>query len=120
MSDPIGSRRTFERLPGGGYVLALVDDGVRVEARICAVNHDASRRGCHHLAWHGARRPACSDLNLSSQTARTSRGEVHRRTGAYQGCRFDWQDVIDDFCVRVIEAERNATPTQSSWTMPRG
>jgi hypothetical protein len=30
---PIGDRRAFDRLPGGGYAYTLIDDLVRVEVR---------------------------------------------------------------------------------------
>ncbi len=115
--EAIGNRRAFEPLPGGGYVLALVDDGVRIEVR------DLHRRDHALIAevtilaeWAGVplingRRAITSALqNLSSQTARNTlakhcalRGKTFEKDG---GDVFGWAEKIDDACVRVIEAER--------------
>ena len=75
MSEPVGDRRSLERLPGGGYVYALLDEGVRIEVRHL-------RRSFQQLHaevdvccdWAGAARHGHSlhlaDVNLSRQSER--------------------------------------------------
>lgn len=107
--------RLFLELPGGGYVLTSPDEGVRIEVRHL-------RRAFHQLHgevdvtcdWsdamtsNGQRSLSCADLNLSSQTTRAARATYcGQRTKSRQD--FDWPGLIDDFCQRVIQAERQTT-----------
>jgi hypothetical protein len=114
----IGDRRTFARLPGGGYVYTLLDEGVRIEVR-----HLRRAWGAMHAEvdvqceWAGAMRHglslSCADLNLSLQTARTtlgkhcaarSRSEAGVKDG--EAPQFDWTGVIDAVCIETLRAER--------------
>ena len=111
--EPIGNRRNFTDLPGGGYALTFIDEGVRVEVRHL-------RRERHQLFgeidvqcdWAGARSfegsLSCADLNLSSQTARDARGK-YCAARARVDSQFDWAGVIDEMCRRVITAEEEGT-----------
>jgi hypothetical protein len=113
-----GNRRTFARLPGGGYVYTLLDEGVRVEVR-----HLRRAWGAMHAEvdvqceWAGALRHglslSCADLNLSLQDARVklanycarrSRSEEH--VPRDEQPQFDWVGVIDAACIQTLQAER--------------
>jgi hypothetical protein len=114
--EPVGNRRTFQRLPGGGYVLDWVDEAVSVEVRFL-------RRSWHRLygeadvkcEWASVASRAlnhsisCADLELSSQAAREARAKYcERRAGGKPG-EFDWIGLVDEACRRVIEVERTST-----------
>jgi hypothetical protein len=113
--EPIGNRKTFEPLPGGGYAFTLIDDAVRVEFRHL-------RRESRQLFaevdvlcdWAGTKKNddgslSRADLNLSSQTARVGRGKHCAVRANSKLDDFDWPGVIDEGCCRVIEAERTGT-----------
>ena len=107
---PVGNRQTFDRLPGGGYVFALPDDGVRVELRqLRREHHQLHAEVDVRYEWAGAKRIACSDLNLSSQSARLSRAKYRAERARTKPDDFDWIGTIDDACVRTIDAERNGS-----------
>lgn len=113
MSDPIGSRQAFETLAGGGYVLTLLDEGVRVEVR------HVRRRGpelhgevevwCDWAGVHtfgGTGSLSCADMNLSSQPAREARARYCSARARSRPQDFDWIGAIDAVCRRVIAADR--------------
>jgi hypothetical protein len=111
--ESIGNRRRFDRLPGGGYALALIDDGVRIEIRYL-------RRRWQQLygeidvqcEWKDIRHfegsLSCGDLNLSSPDAIESRGKHCAKRAKARPEDVDWWvDILDEACRRVIQAERN-------------
>lgn len=105
-------RTTFDRLPGGGYVYALPEHGVRIELRYLR------RKDGHQLHaevdvqcnWPAARRHegslSCADLNLSSQPARRSLGKYCAERAKTREEDFDWQGHVDAASLFTIRAER--------------
>ena len=78
--EPVGNRRRFEPLPGGGYRLSLIDDAVHVEVRhLRRERHQLFGEMDVRCEWAGASvyngSVSCADLNLSSQSARDARGK---------------------------------------------
>jgi hypothetical protein len=109
-TEPIGNRRSIDRLPGGGYVYTLVDDAITIEARY--LHRD---RGLHaeldvRCAWAGVRTHqgslSCADLNLSSQPARRALAKYCAERANTKPEDFDWQGVLDAACLSVIQADR--------------
>jgi hypothetical protein len=103
---------TFKKLPGGGYVLELPDDAVRLELRHL-------RRQWHHLhceidvrcEWAGARTflgslVCTTDVDLSSQASRKGIAKHCEQRAHAQPEDFDWQWAIDAAATMAIEAER--------------
>lgn len=108
---PIGDRRTFEKLAGGGYAYVLVDDAVRVELRYLRREHGHLHAEADvKCEWAGALRHgdslSCADLNLSSQSARRSLGKYCAERAKTRPDDFDWMGAIDAACLEVIRAER--------------
>jgi hypothetical protein len=106
------SQRTFTRLPGDGYAL-LDGEGVRVEVRhLRREHHQLYAEVDVQCDWAGAQRIggslSCSDLNLSSQTARSGRAKYCAERARSRAGEFDWTGMIDDACQRVIVAERES------------
>jgi hypothetical protein len=109
--------RIFVRPRGGGYALTDVPGDVRVEIRHL-------RRSYHQLhgevdvqcGWHGAltlgenRSVFCADVNLSSQQARSSCAKYCEARAQSKPGEFDWPGLIDDACLRTIQAERESAP----------
>ena len=110
-AEPVGNRRSFDRLPGGGYAYTLIDDAVRVEVRYVRREWRQLHAEVDVLCdWAGAQRHNSSlsraDLNLSSQPARKAlAGYCTERAHTKKG-DFDWQGVIDAACIEVIAADR--------------
>jgi hypothetical protein len=108
---PIGDRRTFQKLPGGGYIYKLVDDGVAIEVRylrrIAGQLHAELDVRCE---WAGAQhrdgRLSCADLNLSSQPARRGLAKYCAERARTKPNDFDWMGVIDAACIETIQADR--------------
>lgn len=108
------SARVLERLPGDGYVLHLDNEGVQLEARHL-------RRERYQLYgeldircnWFGARTYngslSCGDMNFSSQTARSGRAKYCAARARTKDGEFDWEGVLDEFSLRVIQAERETS-----------
>jgi hypothetical protein len=110
----VGNRRLFQPLPGGGYALTLLDDGVRIEIRhLRRERHQLHGEVDVQCEWAGARTfegsLSCADLNLSSQSARDARGKYCAARARTKSEEFDWCGALDEACRRVIEAERNGT-----------
>jgi hypothetical protein len=102
----------FTNLPGGGYVLELGDDAVRIELRHL-------RRQWHHLhgeidvrcEWAGARTflgslVCTTDVDLSSQSSRRGIAKHCAERAQTKAEDFDWQWAIDAAANMAIEAER--------------
>jgi hypothetical protein len=102
---------TFARLPGGGYLLDLTREAVRLEIRHL-------RRERQQLVgelnvrcdWAGARTSygslACTDINLSSLTTRRAIAKHCADRARTKPDDFDWQWPIDTLAQLTIEAER--------------
>lgn len=115
MSEPIGNRRTFGRLPGGGYVFTLIDEPLTVEVR-----HLRRERQLLHAEvdvrcpWVGVVTHkgslSCADLNLSSQTARKTLANYCAERAHTKKDEFDWMGVIDATCLLVLQAEKDGLP----------
>jgi hypothetical protein len=116
--QPVGNRRQFGPLPGGGFMLDLRDDGVRIELR-------QVRRERHRLfaqvsvvcEWADAktspsfpRSLSCADLDLSSQPAREARGKYCASRAQSRPDDFDWVGVIDEACRLTLETDEAGTP----------
>jgi hypothetical protein len=110
--EPIGDRRVLERLPGGGYAYALIDDGVRIEARYLRREHGHLLHAEVDVqcTWGGVNRHgkslSCADLNLSSQTARKTLAKHCEQRAKTKPDDFDWMGAIDGACLEIIRAER--------------
>lgn len=111
--EPIGDRRRLDRLPGGGYVYVLVDEGVQVEARY--LRRDRAQLHAEvdvQCQWAGAARHgtslSCADLNLSSQPARRSLAKYCAERAKTRPEDFDWPGAIDAACLEVIRADRES------------
>ncbi len=109
--EPIGNRRVFDRLPGGGYAYTLIDDAVRVEVRHLRREFRQLHAEVDVLCdWCGAARHNGSlsraDLNLSSQTARRALAKYCAERAHTKDDAFDWMGVIDATCIDVIAADR--------------
>jgi hypothetical protein len=110
-SDLIGNRKTFEQLPGGGYVYTLLDEPLRIEMRYL-------RREFRQLhaevdvrcEWAGVTTYkgslACSDVNLSNQPARRAFAHYCAERAHTKPAEFDWPGTIDAACLSAIQAER--------------
>lgn len=113
-AEPIGDRRELHRLPGGGYVYALLDEGVRIEARYLRREHGQQLHAEIDVQcdWAGARRHdaslSCADLNLSSQTARKTLAKHCAERAKTKPDDFDWMGAIDSASLEVIRAERQS------------
>jgi len=118
MTDRIGNRKSFGPLPGGGYLLDLIDEGVRVELRHVRRDswHQVHAEVDVSCDWAGALRPddktksiSCADLNLSSQERREGRGKYCARRAQSRPEDFDWPGVIDLACRLTLDAERTSS-----------
>jgi hypothetical protein len=102
---------TFSRLAGGGYLLDLTREAVRLEIRHL-------RRERQQLVgelnvrcdWAGARTSygslACTDINLSSLTTRRAIAKHCADRARTKPDDFDWQWALDTLAALTIEAER--------------
>ncbi len=103
---------TFTKLPGGGYILELPNEAIRVELRHL-------RRERHHLhgeidvrcEWAGARTflgslICATDIDLSSQTSRRGIAKHCAERAQTKTDDFDWQLAIDAVATMAIDAER--------------
>jgi hypothetical protein len=105
---------SFERLAGGGYAMAMIEDGVRIELR----HLRRESRQLHaevdvQCEWAGAKRHhksvSCADLNLSSQTARKTLAKYCAERTNTKAEDFDWIGAIDAACLESIRAERGGS-----------
>jgi len=107
VSEPIGSRRQFERLPGGGYAYVFTDDAVRIELRYLRRDHGVAEVDVL-CSWAGAGHHdghlSCADLNLSSQSARKALAKYCADRSNSKDT-FDWMTAIDGACLETIKAE---------------
>ena len=108
---PIGDRRSFERLPGGGYAYALVDEALRIEVRY--VRRERGQLFAEvdvRCEWAGVpthqKSLSCADLNLSSQPARRGLAKYCGERANTKPAEFDWMGAIDAACLSVIQADR--------------
>lgn len=118
------SRRVFDEAGEGRYFFRIVDAGVVFEL-------DRVRRERHEL-W-GELGVTCdlpgakgigpemslviADFNLSSLQARQTRAKLlaeRSRAGV-----IDWYGLMEDFCQRVIKAERSGNPAVQLRDLPR-
>jgi hypothetical protein len=111
VSTPIGNRRQFDRLPGGGYVYRLVDDAVSIELRY--LRHKDGQQHAEidvRLEWASISTQngslSCADLNLSSQAARKGLATYCAERSKTKPADFDWNGVINAACLETIQAER--------------
>jgi hypothetical protein len=104
----IGDRRKVDRLPGGGFTYALVDDGVRIEARYLRKDHGQVHAEVTVLCeWAGIKNPLSSSfLNMSSQPTRKGLAKYCEQRAKTKPEDFDWHDAIDAACIAFIEADR--------------
>jgi hypothetical protein len=116
MSEPIGNRRIFQPLAGGGYGFSLIDDGVLVEIRRVRIErHQVFGEVNVICEWAGAstfqdtKSISCADLNLSSLPAISARAKHCAARAKSRPQDFDWLGALDDACRLVIEAERHST-----------
>lgn len=108
---PIGDRRQLDRLPGGGFVYALIDEAIRIEARYLRSDHGQVYGEINVLAdWAGAAKHngslACAYQNFSSLAARKALAKYcadRSRTGR-DG--FDWQGAVESACIEIVRAAR--------------
>ncbi len=108
--EPAGPTRRFDALPGGGYVYRCVDEGVRIEVRYLRRDRGLHAEVDVQCSWAGARRHgnslSCSDVNLSSQTARRTLAKYCAERAQTKPDDFDWMGAIDAACLETIRAER--------------
>ena len=109
--EPIGNRKLFQPLAGGGYGFTLIDDDVRIEVRhLHRRDHSLYGEVDVQCDWAGTqnfeRSLSCANQNLSSQTARTSLAKYCARRAKTGPDDFDWEGVVDEACRRVILADR--------------
>jgi hypothetical protein len=112
--NPIGTRKVFDALPGGGYGLTFLDEGVRIEVRhLRRERHQLHGEIDVQCEWAGARTfngsLSCADLNLSSQSARDARAKYCAARAKSKPDEFDWCGALDEACRCVIEAEHKGT-----------
>jgi hypothetical protein len=91
----IGDRRQLSRLPGGGYSYALVDEGVKIEARYLRRERGTLIAELDvQCKWHAASRHgqslSCADHNLSSQAARKALAKHCAERAKTKPDDFDW------------------------------
>src|SRR5262245_225346 len=105
----------FTRIPGGGFALTVARVPIRIEF------YDLRRRDGQ---WHadcavfcdvpGARtyagRLSHSALNLSSQTQRVQRAKHCAERAAIKSEEFDFVGLLDEACIRAIDAARESSP----------
>jgi hypothetical protein len=114
MSEAIGDRRVFEKLPGGGYAFTLLDDGVRIELRYIRREwrqlHAEVDVQCN---WAGAARHGASihsaDVNLSKQSDRKALANYCQQRAKSRPNDCDWQGWIDAACIETIQADRKGS-----------
>ena len=116
-------RRTFNAVGEGRYVFAIPDLPLEFEV-------DRLRREKHTLVGEltvrcglaGARVVngnllSVADFNLSSARARTERGrQLDKLTAATE---LDWERLLEEFCQRVLTAEREGKPATLLREFPR-
>lgn len=112
MSEPVGSRRIFQRLSGGGWGLTFPDDGVMLEARY--TRREFSKLLAEvtvRVEWKDAKTfdgtLGFTTLDLTSQSAReTFARHLDKRDGMPANA-FDWTGAIDELAIRVNAGERD-------------
>jgi hypothetical protein len=109
--EAIGNRTRFERLPGSGYGYTLLDAPLRIEVRYLRREHGQLHGEVDvQCNWAGVRTHngslSCSDLNLSSQTARKTLAKFCAERAQTKPQDFDWVGAINAACLLVISAER--------------
>lgn len=110
-AEPIGDRRRIERIPGGGWAYALIDEGVRIEARYLRSDHGQLYGEIDVRAdWAGAVRHkgslSCAYQNLSSLAARKALAKHCAERAKTIPDAFDWQAAIDAAAIEIITATR--------------
>lgn len=111
--EPIGDRRRFDRLPGGGYAYELIDEPLRFEFRYLrrkdGLVHGEVDVQCH---WAGVKTThtrgslSCAEQNISSQTARRTLAKYCAEVAKTKPADFNWFEAVDAACLEVIRAER--------------
>ena len=113
-------RRTFEKL-GLGYVLTVYE-----LATSLSVDHLVRSRG----ELHGELRVQCgldgiraTDGNVHQArfnlTSTTARGSVAKHLAQRAGHELiDWLDLLEDFCRRVLDAQRDGDPIEDVGALP--
>lgn len=119
---PVPIPATF-RAADGLYSLDVADLGIRLTI-------DRLRRERHQLVGElsvgcdlaGARTVegvlSVADFNVSSATARTDRAKLLAQR-AQTPPEFDWPSILEEFCQRVLTAERTGSPAVSLRDVPR-
>ncbi|MGE3511959.1 MAG: hypothetical protein AB7N65_24105, partial [Vicinamibacterales bacterium] len=111
---PIGDRRVFQPLHGGGYGLTFPDDLVMIEAR--HVRREFSKLLAEvtvRCEWANARTYegvlGFTTLDLSSQAARHGFAKsLQDRCGMPQDS-FDWTGALDQLAIQITDRERQGT-----------
>lgn len=111
--DPIGDRRRFDPLPGGGYAYELLDEPLRFEFRYLRRKDGQVHAEVDvQCEWAGVRTKhtrgslSCAEQNLSSQTARRTLARYCAERAHTKPDEFDWPGAVDAACLEVIRAER--------------
>lgn len=107
----------------GCYEMAIPDFGLRLRVdRLRRKSSELVGELAVRCSMPGAKTVgdeslAASDLNLSSQRARQDRAKF--LGGRAQAPDLDWTGIIEEFCQRVISAERAGRPAQLLRDIPR-
>ena len=125
VSQPVGNRRTFERLPGGGYAYTLIDDGVRIELRYLR-----RERGQLYAEvdvqcdWAGAHAPRVEPVLRRPEPLQPAGAQGLAKYCARAGedaepDAFDWLGVDRRRVPADASRPSGRATTSSSWTMRR-
>ena len=117
-----GGKREWTAKPGIGYDLLIPDIGVYMSlTRIRRDRHETLGLLSVRVTFRGARTVvdgllSSADFNCSSLRARSERAKhLKDRSRADE---LDWLGILEELCLRVLEAEEEGEPERSLETVP--
>jgi hypothetical protein len=118
----IRAESPFTREDEDRYRLVLIDKGITIEIdRLRRESHELVGELCVRCSLPGARTfdgvLSAADFNISSARARTDRAKLL----ALRACTddVDWSGYLEEFCQRVLAAERRGKPAVDLRTLER-
>ena len=116
-------RREFQALGDDRYRLTIPDVGVTLEVdRLRREHHELIGELSGRCDLPGTRTAdgnlSIADLNLSSARARQERAKLLAER-ANTGNQLDWTAIIEEFCQKVLQADRTGQPAVDLRTLDR-
>ena len=121
--DVCDMRRDFRAVGEGRYVFAIPDLRLELDVdRLRRERHELKGELAVRCGLAGAKTVngnslSVADFNLSSARARTDRGRHLGRLA--DAAEIDWDRLLEEFCQRVLMAEREGQPARLLREVPR-